>query len=120
MFYVRKYANKMLNIVYTIHNNLYLFYIRQTIYRAKKPKELVILLQNIVRASNNRSITTDELCTILIECFNKYPLTHGELQKLSLWQQLHEPDLDIYNYTTTVFWLCTIQFIQELEQRLLY
>ena len=96
---------------------MYLYYIRYNIYKAKDPQDLVNILKNI--AYYNGFINTDELSTIIIECFTKYPLTEIELQKMSNWQQLHNYELGINNYATTIFWICTILAIQENEQKLL-
>ena len=67
-------------------------------------------------SSNNKYSAAEELYALLTDCLLRYPLTEIELQKMSTWEQNHNSELGIYNYATTVFWLCAIQAIQENEQ----
>ena len=114
---LKKYTNILLNNIWDTKHNLYLYYIRQKIHNTKSPHDLLCIFKNI--ASNNKFITTDELLTLLTDCFIKYPLTEIELQKMSQWQQLYNSDLGLYNYVTTTFWLCTIMAIQENENNVI-
>ena len=117
MFHIKYYANKIGKTIFKVKQNIYLYYIRYNIYKANSVQDLISILKSI--ASNNKGITSDELFTILTDCFIKYPLTEIELQKMSTWEQLYNTDLGLDNYATTIIWLCTIQAIQENEQKLL-
>lgn len=117
MFDIKYYANKITNNILKIKYNMYLYYIRYYIYKANTVQDLIRILKNI--AYNYKNITGDELFTILTDCFIKYPLTDIELQKMSNWEQIHNTELGETNYVTTIIWLCSIQSIQENEQKLL-
>ena len=56
---IKKWTPTIINNVWNIKHNLYLYYIRRKIYKAENPKDLICLLQTI--ASYHKSITTDEL-----------------------------------------------------------
>jgi len=111
MFYIKKYTSAIIKPIVNTKSNLYLYYIRQRIYKANTADDLTNIFKNI--ASNYKNINTDDLFTILTDCFIKYPLTDTELQKMSTWEQLHNTELGMTNYVTTIIWLCTIQAIQE-------
>ena len=113
MFHIKKYTNIIITKILDAKYNIYLYYIRHHIYKANVPQDLINILKNI--ASNYKDITTDELFSILTDCFIKYPLTNIELQKMSTWEQLYSCELGLNNYTTTIIWLCIIQAIQENE-----
>lgn len=119
MFEIKKYISQINNIIFKIKYNFNLYYIRQYIYKAKNVQDLIAIMKNI--ASNktltlNKIMSSDELFTILTDCFIKYPLSEKELQKMSILEQLYNTEHGINNYTTTVIWLCTIVAIQESEE----
>ena len=113
MIYLKKYTNSITQKFFETKSNIYLYYIRQCIYKANTADDLTNIFKNI--ASNYKNITTDELFSILTDCFIKYPLTENELQKISTWEQLYNTECGMSNYVTTTIWLCTIQAIQDNE-----
>ena len=113
MFHIRKFPN-IIKKLQDIRHNIYLYYIRYNIYRARDIQDLINIIKNI--AAKNKYITTDEIFTILTDSIKKYPLTDIELQNLSTWEQIHNSEGGEKNYVATVFWLCIIQAIQENEQ----
>ena len=117
MIFIKKYSKIIFNKLLVTKYSLYLYYIRYKIYRASDPRDLINILKQI--ASHNHLITTDELSNVLTDCLIQSPLTEYELQKMSTWEQLYNRELGIYNYVTTLFWLCTIKAIQENEYKLL-
>ena len=112
---IKKYTGDIFNYIIDTKSSIYLYYIRQRIYKANNTQDLTNIFKSI--ASNYKDVTTDELFSILTDCFLKYPLTEMELQKMSTWEQLHNTELGINNYITTIIWLCTIQAIQENEKK---
>lgn len=113
MLYLKKYSNLIIHKIYDTKSNAYLYYIRQRIYKANTADDLHNIFKNI--ESNYKNITTDELLTILTDCFIKYPPTDDELQKISTWEQLYNTEYGMSNYITTTIWLSSILAIQENE-----
>ena len=87
--------------------------IRFKIKISKSPDDLVIILKCISSIFN--CLSADDFSEILVNCFKMFPLTEIELQKFSIWQQTYEYDTGIHSFTTTIFWICAIQSIIELE-----
>jgi hypothetical protein len=113
IYFIKNKTSKIFNIFLNKSYDIYLYYIRYKIYRARSTDDLIAIIKNI--RPTNKFITTDELLCILIDCFMKYPLTDIELQKMSQWQQLYDSELGLHSYVTTTFWLCIIQAIHENE-----
>ena len=107
------FTNKVINNIWNTKHNLYLYYIRYYISKANNTDDLLCIFKTI--ASNNKFVSTDELLSLITECFIKYPVTENELQKMSQWQQLYNSDLGVNSYITLTFWLCIIQAIEENE-----
>ena len=91
--------------------------LRYKIKISKIPDDLIIILKNMTSIFN--CLSTDDLSEILVNCFKIFPLTETELQKFSIWQQTYEYDTGIHSFTTTIFWICAIQSIIELENKLI-
>ena len=94
-------------------DNLYIYYLRHQISKAASLDDLITILKKI--EATHIDISTDELSNILLKCFTQYPLSEIELQKLSTWQQLYELELGLHSYVATIFWICSIQAIQETK-----
>ena len=109
------FANKIINNIWNKKHNLYLYHIRYYISKANNADDLLCIFKTI--ASNNKFVTTDELLTLITDCFIQYPVTEIELQKMSLWQQLYNSDLGVNSYITLTFWLCIIKAIEENESK---
>jgi len=108
---ITNYTDIIIKKIKSTKYNLYLYYVRYYIYKAKNTQDLI----NIIKSAASNYKTTDELFGLLTDCFIKYPLTDIELQKMSTWEQLYNTDLGLNNYITTIIWLCSIQAIQENE-----
>ena len=104
---------KFLNFKY----KLYLKYIRYRIYYINNANDILHIINNICFFYKN--ITSDKLTQILTDCFNLYPLTEKELQKLSLIQQMHNLELGVKNYVSFIIWISCIQSITERSNNLL-
>ena len=109
------FANKVINNIWNTKHNLYLYYIRYYISKANNTDDLLSIFKTI--ASNNKFVSTDELLTLITECFIRYPITEIELQKMSQWQQIYNNELGVNSYITLTFWLCIIKAIQENESK---
>ena len=90
-------------------HSLYLKYIRNKIRQIKDVYDIIDILNNINNCYGN--VSTDQLISTLIECFNKYPLSDYDLQKISLLQQKYDNTLDIENYASFLLWMSCIQYI---------
>ena len=115
MLYLKKYTSIITQTFLDTRSSIYVYYVRRCIYKANSPQDLTNIIKNI--ASNYKNISTDELFSVLTDCFLKYPLTDIELQKMSTWEQSYNVELGMTNYVTTIIWLSTIQAIQENEEK---
>ncbi len=101
-----------MNIGYKI----YLRYLRFRIYKIKTIQDIIKITQNI--GFFIRPATSDTISAVFIDCFNRYPLTEIEIQKLSLFQQHYDLGLGIENYASFLIWISCIQTIIESEELL--
>ena len=99
---VQKYNNDLKNL-------------RHKIYMSKKPNDLSIILKYMT--STFCCYSTDDLSDVLMKCFTFSPLSELELQKLSIWQQTNEFDIGMDSFSSTLFWICAIQSVMELENK---
>ena len=96
---------------------LYLKWIRYRIYRVKSEYDVLKIIKNIEYFFTIMS--SSDLCEILIDCFNKYPIQEEELRQLSILQQRYSHELGLYNYITFIIWISCQHSIEELSQRLI-
>ena len=92
----------------------YMYFLRFWVHKAKNVNDLIKILNFLT--SKYMCLSTDDLTEFLVNCFIRYPITELELQRFSLWQQTYDLRGDIDNFTTTLFWVCIIQAIQESEK----
>jgi len=90
---------------------LYLKYIRFRIYRIRNVQDIITLIKNI--AYFYEPITSDNICNILVDCLNLYPLSAVEMQKISVLQQHYDLQLGIENYATFIMWVSCVHSILE-------
>ena len=95
-------------------HKVYMYFLRFNIHKAKNINDLIKILKFLT--SKYVCLSTDDLTEILVNCFILYPVTELELQKFSLWQQTYDLSGDIDNFTSTLFWVCIIQSIQEHKE----
>lgn len=115
MYYVMFGA--LFDKIFKYKHDLYLKFLRVRIYNIKNIKDIIRIMKNIEYFYKN--LTSDDLCSILLSCFNQYPLTQQELQKFSLIQQNYNNDLGIQNYASFIMWIVCIHSINERPNRLL-
>ena len=108
----------MINIIKSGTYILYLKWIRHRIYNIKTEKDVYKIIKNIEYFFV--IISSSDLCEILIDCFNRYPLEDRELMQLSILQQRYSQELGLYNYITFIIWISSQHSIEELSQRLLH
>ena len=90
----------------------YLMYrLHRQIINSKTPTDLINILKFISFWFNCSS--TDEFSNVLIQCFQIFPLNDNIIHKLSLWQQIYQNEIGINSYTTTIFWICYIQYVMD-------
>ena len=110
------YTTSLVNNVYSVKKYNFLLYIlRFHIHNIKNINNIIDLLQNITKHffKFSSEVNTDDICNVIINCLNKYPLSEKELQKYSTIQQNYDNELGIRNYASTLFWLCCIQSVIE-------
>jgi hypothetical protein len=107
----------LFNNIFKYKRDLYLKILRTRIYYIKNIRDIIRIMKNIEYFHKN--LSSDELCNILISCFNYYPLTQHELQKFSLIQQDYNYELGMKNYASFIMWLVCIQYINERPNMLL-
>ena len=63
-------------------------------------------------------MSNSDLCEILIDCFNRYPIQEEELRQLSILQQRYSHE-GLYNYITFIIWISCQHSIEEMSQGLI-
>lgn len=88
-----------------------MFRLHCKIVNSTTPIDLIHALRYITFWFN--CMSTDELSNVLMQYFQIYPLNDNIIHKLSLWQQVYQNDVGIYSFTTTIFWICYIQYVMD-------
>ena len=107
----------MINFIRTSTYILYLKWIRYKIKKIKSEYDIYNIVKNIEYFFVIMS--SSDLCEILIDCFNRYPIKEYELRQLSILQQQYENELGLYNYITFIIWISSQHSIEETSNRLL-
>ena len=94
-----------------LYKYLYLKIIRYYISNINNINDVINIFCIIERIKKRNN--TDDIMEIFIECFDKYPLTEIELQKISLLHQEFNNNNNINGFVITVLWLSIIISIDE-------
>ena len=105
------------NNYYCVRYNFYIFLLRSLIERIEGINDIIYILKKIndFYQTEYNGLSTDEICVILVTCLKKYPLKDIELQKFSIFQQTYENEIGINGFASTLFWICCVQSILEIE-----
>lgn len=100
----------MLHII-EIRHFIYLKYIRYCIKNINNINDVIYIIKNINYYYPEEGVNS--ISEILIECFQKYPITEIELQNISIIQQEYESNISIEGFSILVLWLSINQNIME-------
>ena len=99
----------MLDIIYNLNYNCYLYYLNYRINKINNIKDITYIIKNISFFYKN--VTSDIIINILSDCLKKYPLKEENMRIISLLQQNYEMTNGIEDYCCIMLWLAIIYSI---------
>ena len=99
----------IINIIYNLNYNFYLYYLNYKINKIKTIKDITYIIENISFFYKNA--TSDIIINVLSDCLKKYPLKEENKRLISLLQQTYELTNGKEDYCCIMLWLAIIHSI---------